>query len=198
MTGDLARPENDDRARRLTDCWNAKWPNSEPLGYVLRGDFPERWVRFHSLPDSKRYAGTPEEAAEILRRHRTVLAELHGSDVSELVVVGADWGPPDIASGWSKNHLNDPWLWRVAQDTFDPEAGPVYCWVQSGVDDAALDALLTAAANDAGRFLVADPGLNWLYCPYGGGVDVLLGDHLERDALRDRHSDWLSGRSDGL
>ena len=46
------------------------------VGWVLRGVVPERWVRFHSLPESKRYAESEDEEAEVLRRHLTLLDEL--------------------------------------------------------------------------------------------------------------------------
>ncbi|HEX6335378.1 MAG TPA: hypothetical protein VFZ85_00330 [Jiangellaceae bacterium] len=199
MTGEFVHAEDSDRSRRLTETWNGKWPDSEPVGHLLRGRFPERWVRFHSLPASKRYAETESAHREILHRHRTVLSELlAGSDLRTLVVVAEDWGSRDLAAGWSKRHLEDPWPWKVVTDGFDPEAGRIYCWVQSGLDEPRVDALLRAAAEDRGHFLLADPNLDWLYCPYDGGADVLVRNQAERDTLRDRHIEWLSSRDDGL
>ena len=123
---------------------------------------------------------------------------LAGSDIDSLVVVAADWGARDLATGTSKKHLPEAWPWRVVRDDFDPEAGPTYCWVQWGLDEGGLDALLLSAAEDEAHFLLAEPHLDWLYCPYDGGVDVLLSSTAKRDELRDRHGDWLSDRVDCL
>ncbi|WP_434094648.1 DUF3885 domain-containing protein [Streptomyces hyaluromycini] len=34
--------------------------------------------------------------------------------------------------------------------------------------------------------------------PYDGGADVILVTPAERDGVRDRHADWLSGHPAGL
>lgn len=46
----------------LTD-WDSWLPGCEPIGHHLRRAFAERWVRFHSLPGSKRYPESDAEAA---------------------------------------------------------------------------------------------------------------------------------------
>src|SRR5882757_3514011 len=56
--------------------WEKTFLDCPPIGYFLREAFPEIWFRIHTLPLSKRYADTPEETAEILRRHNTVLSDL--------------------------------------------------------------------------------------------------------------------------
>ena len=57
-------------------AWKRSWPEVTPVAHLLRSRFPSQWVRFHSLPEAKRYATTDVEHAEILHRHRTVLAAL--------------------------------------------------------------------------------------------------------------------------
>jgi hypothetical protein len=73
--------------------WAGAWGECRPIGDELRGCLRDRWVRFHSLPGSKRYAGNEDEYAELMRRHLTVLAELMSRDGAggegELVVVTA-------------------------------------------------------------------------------------------------------------
>lgn len=187
------------RAAQLTDLWERRWPGADPLGYVLRTEYADQWVRFHSLPDSKRYAENAAEYDEILRRHRTVLHDLLGSASSDaLHVIAADWGWRDLSAGWSKRHLPGAWPWRSSQADEDPDAGHNYFWAASGLSPAEIDSLLLAAADDQGRFVVGAPDLEWLLCPYDGGVDVLLPSPVERDALRDRHADWLSSHPGGL
>ena len=62
-----------------------------------------------------------------------------------------------------------------------------------------LDQLLRRVADDViANVLVADADLRWLYHPYDGGMDVVLPSSAERDALKDRHRDWLSAHPGGL
>lgn len=140
------------------------------------------------------------EYDEILRRHRIVLRELHGpGGAVDLHVIAADWDWRDVAAGWSRRTLPGRWPWRIGQaDDEDYDTGRHYYWAASGLSDAEVDVLLLAAANDQGRFVIGAPHLEWLYCPYDGGADVLLPSAVERDGLRDRHADWLSAYPEGL
>jgi len=47
-----------------------------PIAYRLRDACEDRWVRFHSLPESKRYAKDESEYRIIIERHYSMLAEL--------------------------------------------------------------------------------------------------------------------------
>lgn len=53
-------------------------------------------------------------------------------------------------------------------------------------------------ADDECRVVIGASDLAWLYCPYDGGANVLLPSPVERDALKDRHADWLSSHPQGL
>jgi hypothetical protein len=187
------------RAAELTDLWERTWPRADPLGYVLRDEYADRWVRFHSLPESKRYADSSAEYGEILRRHRTVLQELHGSDdFRTLHVIAADWDWRDLAAGWSKRRLPDAWPWRSGPTDGDTDDGRNYFWAASGLLAEEIDALLLAVADDECRVVIGAPDLTWLYSPYDGGADVLLPSAVERDALKERHADWLPSHPQGL
>ena len=73
----------------------AAWGNCRPVSYELRSCLHDRWVRFHSLPGSQRYASNDDEYAELLRRHKTVIAELlqdqPGDGEQELLIFTASW-----------------------------------------------------------------------------------------------------------
>jgi hypothetical protein len=76
----------------LTSAWWERWPSTPLISYMLR-DNRDGWVRFHSLPESKRYAEGESDYLELLRRHNTVLRELIeiADGQSELLVVTASW-----------------------------------------------------------------------------------------------------------
>jgi len=102
----------------------------------------DRWVRFHSLPESKRYASDEIERRTILHRHYTVLGELFsGADV----------------------------LIMTSKFSFGPQPEP-----------------RTRFDQRTSRSPIAD-------C---SGCVAL--DSAERDALRERHSDWLSAHPSGM
>ncbi len=197
--GAFEHGEVSSRAAQLTDRWERRWPGADPLGNVLRVEYADQWVRFHSLPESNRYAENAAEYDEILLRHRAVLHELLGSgSTADLHVVAADWGWQDLSAGWSKRQLPSAWPWRSSRADEDPAAGRNYFWATSGLSEPELDSLLLAAADDQGHFVIGAPDLDWLYCPYDGGADVLLPSTTERDALKARHADWLSAYPGGL
>jgi hypothetical protein len=79
----------------LTARWAEAWGDWRPVSHELPVRGNERWVRFHSLPGSKRYTGNEDEYAEVMRRHLTVLAELLSQDNAdaerELMVVTVSW-----------------------------------------------------------------------------------------------------------
>lgn len=55
----------DDDVESLTTAWRTRW-GGDPIAYELRVRHIDRWVHFHSLPRSKRYAETEDEY-EIIR-----------------------------------------------------------------------------------------------------------------------------------
>src|SRR5207244_1977266 len=62
-------------AGALTELWRERWPNSQPIADELKTSEHNRWVRFHSLPDSKSAATVREDWARHqepsdLRTHR--------------------------------------------------------------------------------------------------------------------------------
>ena len=67
--------------------WDEQWPGCAKLRYALRG-VVDRWVRFHTLPGSKRYPESEAEYGIVLARHNTVLAELVTGSAVLVVTVG--------------------------------------------------------------------------------------------------------------
>jgi hypothetical protein len=154
-------------------------------------------VRFHSLPESKRYAESEAEYAVILERYNAVLDELFaGKDV---YVVTPLWTsepeappfPPD--AGY--------WQSLLVEDDPDPEFR-TYCHlfaVRRAWRHGCIDDLLRGVADDkVGGILVTDTGMCRIHHPYDGGADVLLATPQERDQMRDRYTDWLSSSPSGL
>jgi hypothetical protein len=161
-------------------------------------------VRFHTLPDSKRYPETESEYGIVLARHNIVLGELVTSPAVLVVTPDYSDAPEPLGSCRSPETLAvhpDGVYWTSI--CIDHEPG-FENWLHLYVSQmpwsaGCLDRLLRQVADDViANVLVADTGLRWLHHPYDGGMDVLLSSAAERDALRDRHHEWLSAHPGGL
>ncbi|CAN5183884.1 hypothetical protein BH11ACT3_BH11ACT3_02810 [soil metagenome] len=162
-------------------------------------------MRFHSLPDSKRYANDKLEKLQVLHRDRKLIDELFGENcLKSLIVIAEEFTSQDLSSGWTRTLLPGSWPWRstVAWPLPDGDRysdDPVsYFWVTSGIASENLDDVLTSIADHEGTCVFTDPMVDWLFCPYDGGMDVFAPTTHDRDVLKARHTDWLSKRPDGL
>jgi hypothetical protein len=189
----------------LAALWRARRPSGPPIAHTFRNTYADRWVRFHSLPGSKRYPESEDEYAIVLDRYNTVLDRLFAG--TEAFVVTVDWS--DTPTGPA--HRPEP------RRTLHP--GGIPWWTESDEDDAdpefhthtrlyadrrpwrhgCIDGILRAVADDAlAEVFVTDIGLQRIHHPYDGGADVILSSPAERDRLRAEHLGWLSSHPAGL
>jgi hypothetical protein len=195
----LSEPESN----LLSDYWAKNYPDSPPIAHRLREVLRNRWVRFHSLPESKRYAESEDEYLTILQRHNDVLGHL-AFPAENLTLVSASYSDvnPPIRENQQLNEL-DPGaaFWQTITDPDD--TGPplgyhlfVSTWHWSpGIFDAILR--LVADWHIADLMIL---GMNsaWVYHPYDGGADVILPSTAARDQLKAKFRPWCSKRADGL
>lgn len=188
----------------LAALWHDLRPECAPLAHTFRGSYADRWVRFHSLPGSKRYPETAAEYATVLERYNTVLDELFvGTDV---FVMTMDWAaPPDGVCVPAERGVLHPAgvRWWTRQDRDDPDAEfhlDTHLYVDRRPwERGCIDPLLRAVADDVlGQVYVTDTELRRIHHPYDGGADVILTTPKERDRLRGLHTDWLSSHPGGL
>jgi hypothetical protein len=189
--------------------WASAWGDCRPIGYELRGCLASRWVRFHSLPGSQRYAESEEKYTEILRRHAVVIADLLHEDGerddADLLIVTASWSTGQhrtVREAEVAELTPEARFWtRILTDDSEPEE-PVWThlWVSvSKLPDPHLLALFRLVADDvAGGVIVTSPAMHWLYHPYDGGADVIAASGEQRDRLRRRYAEWLSAQPSGL
>lgn len=190
----------------LDDYWTTCFANATPLAHLLRGQCGDRWVRFHSLPQSKRYAETEEEWATLLHRHNSVLGQLC-SNGRTLQVLTSNWsatsepdGPPEelralslAAEVWrslpmheSEEDETDPWFLHVFHS-------PVV-WQPGALDD-----IIRLVADDVLRnVMILDPTDTWLLHPYDGGMDVIARSQEQRARISRDLASWRSRRSDSM
>lgn len=186
--------------------WDCCFPDCEPIGHRLRVAFPKRWVRFHSLPGSKRYPEDEVEYAEALARHNTILGELAGNGARVLLVtIGYSDAPEPSRSYLEVTEFDpgaSPWrtvaMHRVEEGFADPSYWHLFAsaweW-RSGV----FGPLIRLVSDDAvANVLVVAPDCRWVLHPYDGGMDVIAESPEARRLLWAKHSAWLSAHADGL
>ena len=185
----------------LNTYWIDKLGRADPLAHELRERFADRWVRFHTLPASKRYPDTEAETAEILKRHNTLLSELFapGAEIFLLTThYTADKTPgTSYAALAAMDMAAQPWTTIFGEDEDDVHAHiyvSPWTWVP-GV----FDPVLRLVINDqVSNIMIADPAAQCLLHPYDGGVDVIAKSPEDRSHITKLHPDWLPQHPSGL
>ncbi|WP_320066025.1 hypothetical protein, partial [Micromonospora sp. RTGN7] len=159
-------------AQRLTELWEQRWPESPPFAHLLRSHYPNQWIRFHSLPGSKRYAGDEAEYEILLHRHYTVLTQLDPS--ADIVVITSEWteSAATTPQRWPRRSEIAPeaWHWRTLLENPDEDA-EYHSYTQLYAEAipwraGAMDILLRAVADDElANVILAPIDLRWLYHP---------------------------------
>ncbi len=183
--------------------WAGHFPDVRPIPHTLRDELSERWVRFHHLPESKRYPDTEAEIRTILARHDMIMEHLFGPEPL-LVLAGLYLEPGEQA-------FTEPKLASVA--------GPFEFWKSASWDDEALpdedlsmslfvgrcdyergrEKIIRLVINEkCSNIVFLHPPAPVLYHPYDGGVDIITEHAQFRDFLRETFPDWLSKHPQGL
>jgi hypothetical protein len=186
--------------------WQGQFPGCEPVASLLRAALPDRWVRFHSLPGSKRYPEGEAEYATVLDRHNRVLGELTGPEPRVVLLTTAYSETPEPVRHDPQLLALDPDAvpWRtVPMHELDGDfAAPNFWHVFASEWDwrpGLFNPIIRLVADDVvANVMVAHPACRWLLHPYDGGMDVIAESPAARDRLKFAFADWLSARPDGL
>ncbi len=177
--------------------WRGKFSDLEPRVELLRGACQDRWVRFYTLPEGKRYAEEPEERETIINRIYSVLSEL--TDSQMLIVISTAWSPKPLPGDEDRAQSGGilPKTYWMSFPENPDETNPEFLsyrhlHVQEvDIKDKLLESLFKKVAEDEiAGLILTDSALEWLFCPYDGGMDVIARTANERHALQLRFSEW--------
>jgi hypothetical protein len=198
----MANPINSEVLAR----WPLWYPDTPPIGFLLREAYPDRWLRIHSLPEAKRYPTSGFEYAELLRRHNVVADDVIGVGqpcAIFLVHTCEGRGAHAVGRAAGLTELGLPRLAPLPLELSDEENGifdaPMCifgletAWARGG-----FDRFMTEVAQRRSRGLVVSKASGQVYAPYDGGADLFYLTEDSRDRARDRFRDWTSSREDGL
>ena len=184
--------------------WAREFNDVEPRAHDLKHEFGNRWVRYHALPESKRYPEEKREYIEIYRRHNTVLQELLGNEAIILVIV-PEYSESNLPRK-PESALEDlfPYTvpWRSLEEHEEDDRLVFYTHLHVAkivFTGSELNHLFRMVADDkVGNILLVSLGENLIFHPYDGGADVVLSTDAERDQLKEKYSEWLSLHPDGF
>jgi len=184
--------------------WKSDMGDVAPVGHALRQYMRTNWIRFHSLPGSKRYPESELEVHEIISRHSQIASELFVP--GEPLYVYQSRYPMSRRQTSSRQSIAGRQLREVCWGfPVNPET------VAREVDDVLVTrALVTTWKPDFYGRLVREVAHDWermvtlvspasknVYCPYDGGMDIFVFSRSIPE-LEAKFSAWLSSRPDRL
>ena len=186
----------------IARMWKNVFGVFAPLGYVCRGELPARWLRIHSLPESKRYPETEAEYRELLRRHNEVATTVLGED-EQCILFATTFSNrragPDIAD---MPAVDDAKFFYVPELSTKEPTEQIWANVSAASISwrrSLFDSLITAVADESvGPVLFANVERRAAYAPYDGGADLFVDTSETVALLKKKWRGWLSVRVDGL
>jgi hypothetical protein len=177
-----------------------------PVGHMLKVHAPERWTRFHSLPEGRLYPESVDDYDELLYRADVLVGELCHPGADLMLVTGL-YGrrgavPPEPSSAQQLVQPEAQYWCTVdaTRDTDDDTLWPLHLWVGwRSYAPRALDTVVRLVADgELVAVIAVVPDRLVAVHPYVGGVDMLFPTAEERAAMRERHATWGSPRADGM
>ena len=187
----------------ITEYWNSALNGFTPIAHQLKNQCGERWVRFHSLPESKRYPENEDEYAEILRRHNVVLERLLGGNGKALIVLpeySYESSPEGLEPALTALFTDSEyWSTLMLHEEGDEDEFYWHLHVSEvNCPSDSLNSLFRMVANDElGNVLIVSSENDFVFHPYDGGCDVILPSSAERDVVKENFQDWLSKHPEG-
>lgn len=187
----------------LVKFWEREFNNFTPEAHNLKHKFKDRWVRFHSLPESKRYPENELEYLEVFRRHNAVLQEIIGK--GKVLVVLPEYSEskeptkpePELIAFFP---TTEPWCSLVQHEEGDDYE--LYWHLHASEVEftgSELNGLFRLVANDeAGNIMIINTCKGVVFHPYDGGADIVLASTKQRDLLKEKYHEWLSSHSEGF
>lgn len=193
---------------QFKEFWISTYPDTLPIPHFFKHGYSDRWLRIHSLPQSKRYADTEQDWNELLLRHNTIITDILGENV-EVIVVAGDYNYNEPTKehmtekqpsfqNFSFKQIDSINLFELSPEQY--EKGQIYrpAFAETVWKPHQHDDLLRDIADDRLRAFFISPDSKAIAAPYDGGIDFILRDSATRDFYKDKYKEWLSEREDGL
>jgi hypothetical protein len=193
---------------KVNSAWESICGNFPPVAHLLKFEFNDSWIRFHALPDSKRYPDSEGDLKSIIEFHNSILSNFYQfNDVAYLITTVYIEDPdssrfreiPDIEqidpnySFWKTVSLHE-----VENDPDFPNYWNAFAsewkW-ENGI----FDGIFTCVANDRlFNVLIVSPKSGLIYHPYDGGCDIISNDSIAINRIIEKFTNHIPKNSNGL
>lgn len=181
--------------------WTALHPTAPPVAHMLRQTELRTWIRFHSLPRSKRYATSARERQIVLdRANRLATCVLGDSSSCWMILAVPYWAEDgeDSAECATLSQHRLPFQFEYPPPSegecgYRIFAAPV-TWVTGSFDEI----ISKRADDELPPIMWASMASGEAFAPYDGGTDLFLRSQEEVTSLRRQFSEWLSAHPAGL
>lgn len=188
--------------------WALTYPGTVPISHFFKHDYPDRWFRIHSLPESKRYADNDNEWKILLTRQNGIITDLFRSGATVLLVTGEyilgdnrtihSTDEKELFKPYTLTQLDNIDLYMLNAENYDDGAKYRPAFAEIIWKPNQHDNLLREIANDSAKAFFVSFDKNIIIAPYDGGVDFVLKDSWTKDYYKNKYKQWLSERADGL
>lgn len=195
-------------AEQFNKFWTSTYPGIAPIQHSYDHSYADRWFRIHSLPGSKRYAENENEWSILLERQNRIISDLLTENSNFLLVTGEYTSKAHIelhpfdevvsVKSYFFVSLDPIDLHKLNPDQYEPGQFYTPKFSEQIWQAKKFDNLLKDIAEDNLKAFFVSRSKAILIAPYDGGVDFILKDSETRDAYKQKYSDWLSAREDGL
>ncbi|MBK3520016.1 DUF3885 domain-containing protein [Carboxylicivirga marina] len=184
--------------------WQKEYPDSFPIKHELKWIYKNRWLRIHSLPESKRYAETENQYETILDRQKQLIEDLIGEETEVVIAYGhyTDYLTNDKHTDQTDfGEYNKVLTINLTEERPDEYEVEMYFDIFAKIEKWQSDSkneMLRAIADDEFQAMFICPSKHCIIAPYDGGVDIIMDSTENRDKLKLKYKDWISEREDGL
>lgn len=183
----------------IKERWQSIAGQTPPLGYMLRDQYKECWLRIHSLPQGKRYAEDEVERTELLKRYTAVFNDCFSIGDPYLIIgFYQDLLTEKESISWIKS-IETEELNRVNVSEDDES---YFLFLFAGLfkkDETIFREIIVDVANEKIKPLLFFSDINKIiYAPYDGGIDLFFLDREKILIFKNKYKNWLSPRADGL
>ena len=190
--------------KEFNNFWDKNYPESYPISHELKSVYPDRWLRIHSLPESKRYAETDDDYKIILERQNQLISDL--IEENSKVIVSFGYYETELTKDSSSESTDFGKFQKnrtLELHIIRPEENEGNCFYDIYIKNetwknGSKNEMLKAIADCQFSAMFIFPKENCIIAPYDGGMDLIVPNQKKRDELKAKYKDWLSDRKDGL
>ena len=189
---------SDEDALLFNLLWKQRFGSLLPISHDFKWTHHDRWMRIHSLPDSKRYPDTDSEYQQISSRQNTVFSDLIPfASPYYLIYMRYDH---DLSNKYYDEiecftKFRQLKSFRIPDD--ESTTGKLYADIADW-SPYLIDNILYAIADDKIRVIFMPVTLDRLIIPYDGGMDLIFESISMKERFLIKYQHWTFSRSEFL